>query len=966
MKLLLLLVTFLSLLTSSTKAQNGTLNGTVTDGETGEPVIGASVVLEGTTHGASTDIDGNYQFAAPAGEYTLICTFIGYEKTSKPASVVSGESTKYDIVLKVSAEELEEVQIVGKIDKTSTEALMVERKKADVMIQSIGASEMSVKGVSDVETALTKVSGVSKVGSKGIFVRGLGDRYNLAIMNGMPVPSTDPNMKVIPLTIFPSDIVQNLEISKTYTPNFYGDYAGALTDINIKEYPDEPFLNVSIKGGFNTQASFKDFRTYKNGDLEYLGFTGDGRQIPDDMLNRHFVPPSDVAPDFFSNSWTPETITAPPSLGVGVMGGNYYDIGAEGGLGFIALLDFENSYERRDGFYGAPHNAQGGQRIAYDGVEWEYDANTAAMLNVFYRFNLRHSISFNNLYVNEASNEVGEYQGRDNENRTVFSRRNTYVQNQLYVGQLLGRHLFGEYDRFGVDWGVSYANAQGDEPDRKQNIFNLAGNTSTLSRIPGENNRFYSDLNEDEIATKLGVKYGLGAFDATADRYRWTIEAGYQGKFKDREFDWYQMNLNKLTGSGSADLIDIDNPTPTINDFLASGDWQYQPYSGQDTEFTAKLDINSGYGMATIDVIPSKLTIGAGARVEVSEQKVTFKGRTDRLEDPFREVVYDETELLPAVNAKYTLKNEANIRFAASRTITRPGLREITPFLYQEIPGGAFVTGNPDLINGSNYNVDLKYEVFPNRDELLSIAVFGKRLDDPIEKIAISATETRYSFANIRQASVAGVEVELNKRLNNLFSKKSELLSHFILGFNATALYTRTDLRDTDTQNTEKERKLQGASPYLINADLGYESDYLGGDLNTIFTIAYNVFGDRIFATGQRGTSDIVERSYGTLDLIWQNTIRERFGVKISVKNLTNPTIRREQEFGEYIRYDADGNVIGVDDRIPFTFGTDPADWPDQQAIGVVATDKVGEFTRTVESFKRGINISIALSYSFK
>lgn len=905
----------LTLIGLTSWAQKGTISGTVLDADTGEEIIGASVIIKGTTTGASTNIYGQFSFNADQGQKEIIATFIGYKTAIKTINIISGQTNQIQFVLNTDAQELEAVEIVGKANKESSEALMVQRKNADVMIQSIGAEEMSMKGISDVEGAMTQISGVSKVNGKGLFVRGLGDRYNNATMNGLPIPSTNPDLKMIPLSIFPSDLVKNIGVSKTASPELYGDFSGANIDIALKDYPDDPFFTFGVSGTYNSQATFQDFKTHNDGQFEGLGFNGVGRPMPPGG-----VPPT-VGNEVgtYETSWSPSTVKTPIAVNFNTSGGKFWKIGNEGGIGFVASLAHNNKYEHRSGRLAA-YNAQASPTVDYARDQWIYSTNTSALANLTLKLNNRHKFNINNILVNESFNNVDENFGyhRDFDQNNLLVRRNTYIQNTIWVTQFTGDHSFLENNRLNFTWGVSRAETNSQEPDRKQLLFTGKGDNVNLFTLnPVDNHRYWGDMQETEYAARGEVKYGFGSL--VQDKYRSNIRVGYQGKVKNREFEWYQTGLY---GSG-ANGIDSNNPNDQINKWLQDGTLEYRPYRVADTYFKAEMEVHSFYTGYDYEIIPSKLKMNVGVRTEFGRQYVKYRLREDALDAPYRENVYNSTELLPSANFKYTINEKSNMRFAASKTITRPGMREIIPFEYQSVAGGESIIGNPNLKNAENYNLDLKYEIFPNSGEIFAIGAFGKLLDNPIERVTKAAAGNLYTFENVGEAIVAGIELEFQKKLDNIFNTGSRVLENTTFGINGTLMYSRMRIGDNvSTVVTNKERALQGASPYILNTNIGYNQEWKDGDINSTFTLTYTTFGDRLYASGSYGAGDIYEKSFGTLDLIIRNKIKKNLSLNISAKNLLNPSIERYQEF--------DGGII-----------------------------------KPISSYQRGMEIGLGLSYTF-
>lgn len=908
----------LILISLSAFAQKGIVKGNVKDADTSEDVIGASVSLQGTTTGASTDIFGNFQFNADPGTYVLVSSFIGYTKTTQEITVVAGEETVVDFKLATDAQELEAVEIVAKANTESAGALMVERQNADVMIQAIGAEEMSVKGISDAEDAVANVTGVTKVENRGLFVRGLGDRYNNATVNGLVVPSTDPNKKVIDLGLFSTDVVRNIDINKTFNPGLYGDFAGATVNIVTKDYPDEGFFTIGLAGAYNSIATGNGFKTFNDGDMEMFGFSGNGRALPAEMNDRE-------VPTSYDNSFSPTYKTAGPNMSFSAAGGNLYEFGDESAFGFVASASFDNEYEIREGVK-RTFRAEGTSINNYDSKEYIYSTNTTAMGNMFYKINNKNQISFNNIFINESANSVLDLQGKHEElgrGEPIFRERNTYTQNTVNIHQLLGDHKFGENDRLALSWGAGYSKSHSQEPDRRQLTYrdleyeNGEFTGKLFANAPDDSHRFWSDMNENTWSARIGATYGLGEYNEYNDTYRSNLSVGYNGSFKDRTFEWW---MSTLSIQGVPPRIDIDNPQPDLNQNFEDGNLIYKPIVRYDTKFNAVMNVNAFYADYGYEIVPEKLKVNVGARLEQGYQEVTYKdeGTTDpNAEDNVN--IKETTNLLPSLSFKYTVNEKSNIRIAASQTLIRPMMSELIPFRFT-FANGQKIVGNPDLENSDVLNFDLKYEIFPNAGELFSVGVFAKQINNTIELVTKASAITEFTYVNAGTSNVAGVEIEINKRLSNIFSSGGSWMERSNIGFNTTLLTSQTDLSGSAGQFTNEQRAMYGASPYMVNANVSHEANIFSDNVTSIFTVTYNTFGDRIVAAGSQGAGDIYERSYGTLNFIWKNKIGEKISLDLSVKNILNPDITLEQEFTNGTQDVVETYKKGVDAKLGFKY----------------------------------------------
>ncbi|BDD06683.1 TonB-dependent receptor (plasmid) [Aureibacter tunicatorum] len=873
-------------------AQSIVVKGHVTDKATGEDIIGANVFLKGISVGASTDVFGNFEFRADEGEYEIVVSSIGYKDFTQPISV-NGALTPLEIAIDPDLVQLDGVVVKAKADKESEEMLLIERKKSSIMYQSVGSDELSKKGVSNVEEGLTKVSGISKVGSKGVFVRGLGDRYNQVTVNGLTVPSTDPDKKVIDMSLFPSSVVENMSVRKTFNAFEYADFAGASIDISTKSYVDEPFFGIKVGTSYNSMTTFKDFKTFpENNNLGFatsstenpLGISSEGK--PD--------VPGDLTSNPFSNGFNPTTKSAPLNYNIGLSGGYNFDFGSSS-LALIGAFGHQNDYKYVEG-ESRVLNSEGGELNRFDTRDWSLSTLTNAMFSGTYEWNNRNEITYTSMFFNQSDNLTEEREGyvEDYGRDDILYIRNTFIQTQLFTNQLRGSHELDEAGKFNLDWGVGYSVTSRIEPDRKQLAYQGyeqgVETVSFLTNSKADNHRFWGEMTDNEFSTNVGFTYEYGQLNEDTPKSK--IYWGYQNKLKSRNVENYQYNVDFLT---TGNRVDPNNPDAFFTD--ANYGEKYRYIRGIDVaqhKFEVEQNVHAGY-LAYDYNVSERLMINAGARFESSMQRVFYRTLQESWDDPYRKTQYKSMDLLPSLNVKYSVNDNTNLRLAASKTLTRPGFLELVPFMRVNTDGSTLI-GNDRLLNSQNYNLDLKYELFPNAGELIAVSAYGKYLQDPIEQIVKPQGGAQlFTFTNTNSAVVAGAELEVNLDLVNWMN--AAWVEGFNVGFNATFLYSQIDLGDGEevANMTNSKRALQGASPYIINASLGYETDVTGNWTSNV-SVVYNVFGDRIFSVGSEGVGDVYENGFSTLDLVWNNSISEHWNVSLKAQNLLNPEITRTQE----------------------------------------------------------------------
>lgn len=892
-------------------AQQGTISGKITANEGGrvEPLPFVSVVIKGTTTGASTDLDGNYFFKAEPGEYLVAVSFVGFETVERNVTLVAGGSVTVDIEMAAAGMQMEEFEVVAKVDRERESVLLMERKKTTDLVQNIGSQELKKKGAADVAEGVQKIVGLSTVGGKYLVVRGLGDRYNAAYLNGLPLPSPDPDTKVAPLDIFPTQVVGSINVTKGFTPEFYGDFSGGAVDIRTKRATGENILQVTLGGGMNTRTTFMDFTTYNGGKQDYWGMDDGARDIPIGVLGNNSVINGEQLK--FQPNFNPITRKAGPDVNFGLYGGTTFAIAKDIKLNVLATANYRNENRYREGKVRVI-NTLNQPMLDYDQKRWQFNTQSSALASLSLELGRNHTISYTSTWMNLSSDEVQENRGTHFDYQDhVLSRRETFRQNTMLINQVAGEHAFGNADRLKIDWAGSMSKADANEPDRKQLVYLYSPENggenyrfNAIDRL--ENHRWFSALEEKETSARAGVSYRLiekvteqGVLPVLV------LRTGAQLKRKSRNFG-YSIFSYDLSGVNAVNTngIDLDTPDSYLdNAGYSVGNFTITNVTGPEAEHTIKQDINAAYLTAELDIVPEKLKLMGGTRLEDGEQFIVYRKQSDSFYQARRIARINSTDLLPFAGVKYDINKTNVIRANASKTISRPGFREMAPFEYTEFFAGAKFIGNPDLKNGTNYNADLRYEIFPNSSEVIAIGVFGKQLIDPIEKVALAtASGQLQSFRNTGSATVVGVELEVIKNIGTLLGKDSTCWNNFSVGLNATFMRSRLTIGDTPTNSesasvvlTNNTRPLQGASPYLLNADLSYQVT-LSKQVKGTFTVAYNIFGRRVFSAGANGLGDQYELPVGMMNVIARADLGQRWQANINFRNVLNPLVRIEQE----------------------------------------------------------------------
>lgn len=865
---ILLLILLLAFSVKSAMADN--IKGMVIDKQTKEPLTGATVQIAGTTHGAVADSDGNYSLDVKNGIYTLIVRFIGYKDIVLDAVKVEGETFR-NFGMDSDAQTLNEVSVVARKNLEGERALQIERQTHTLAIENLGSREMSIKGISNVEEGVKKITGISIAGPGQLVVRGLGDRYSITTLNGLPIASPNPDNKLIPLDLFPASTVQNITVSKVYDVSVFADYSGAHIDINTKENVPDDFFNFSFNAGGSFNTLGKDFyrmdrsgSLFKTPSLDHAALDMSRAEFNAYVKSRNI----------FNTTFAVNKQTSLPELSGHIGFGKNFDIAGQR-LSFLASGSAGNGHQAmHDAFY-KTLEANGNALDDFDYDSYTDELKLAALGFLGYTLRKSDHIGYTFFYARNATDTYQRREGTDSEGYELTGSNNITHIYTLQNHQLNALHNWGKREQWKLAWGTSYSKTGSEEPDRRQVMYirNSQGGLSLFTLNQQETARYFGTLNEEEWNAHLSLKWSWKEKDF--------IQLGFNYKAKDRDYAgtrfYYDVRqLNPVI----PDIYDTDAFLNQEN--IAGGDITVGRYMYPYEAYKAGNDILAGY--IQTDFYPAgALLVNFGLRYEISRQWVKYA--TDGGEKYSKRRDLEKNDFFPALNLKYALNEANSFRFSVSRTITRPSFIEIAPFLYQESYGSAQIRGNANLENGYNFNFDLRYEYFRKNGDMLSVTGYFKYLDNPIERTQmLNGGSTIHSFNNADNGIACGAEMEVRK----------QLAKNLRLGANVSYMHTNVKLPEGGAY-TNKERSLQGASPILVNTDLAY-SPHFGEDRKLNLVLLYNLQGSRIHSVGISGLGDVKQQAVHTLDFSAGYSFNKRFAMKLQVNDLLNRAISFRQE----------------------------------------------------------------------
>ena len=881
----------------------------VTDAGSGETLIGAAVILKGSTTGATTDLEGAAEISLKDGDYPIEVSYIGYSSVTinlrvkggkvmlpegEPEAGLTGTGT---VTVSLTADNtlIDNATVMARKSLESISALQKERQMSAHAIENMGSKEMSLKGLSNAQESIAKFSGISIAEAGQMIVRGLGDRYSSTTLNGLPIASPNPDNKLIPLDIFPASTIQNITVSKVYEAGSFADYSGAHVDISTSKGKSEDFLKLSFSTGGWFGTLFDDFSQMDRKSLFVTPKLGKAAGTSDYSQFQEYSKTKSL----FGTSFQVDDGTALPDFNGGVsFGKNWKTRGGE--LGLLASASANSGNETLKDAYYRTYEASSEGLAATESVYDSYTSklDMAALVDLEYSFKKPSSIGLTFFF---ARNAMSSYQRRSLldhlETYDLIGSNSVSHFYSLKNLQLTGRHSLAD-GKWDLDWGMSYSGTSSDEPDRRQVMFSRGsdGSLGFFNLNQQETQRYFGNLSEDEVVADVRASRVLDD-----DK---KIRFGLSAKDKSRDFSTtrFYYNMKKITGAIS-DIGDMDQYLNDAN--IESGLVGIDRKRHKRDSYNASNKIMAAFAEADLG-FGERVFLNAGLRAEASDQGVKYN---DDVED--RERHLKAFDLFPAVNIKYSVDGQSALRLALSRTITRPSFIEMAPFLYQESFGGTQLRGNESLKNGYNWNVDLKYEYFADQSEdMFTLTGYFKYLDSPIERTQrLSGGAVEQTFQNADNGLAAGIEAEFRK----------EIVKDLSISGNASYIFTNVKLPESGAY-TNKERTLQGASPYLINADISYTPTLRDGK-SIGLALIYSVQGPRIHAVGILGLGDEKQMPFHSLDFSGTCKINKNLSVRLGLRNILNSSVRFTQEIPAAGRtVDAEGWRLGTGADLGITY----------------------------------------------
>lgn len=910
--------------------QTGVIKGTITDANTKETLIGATIAIQGTTKGSVSDFDGNYVFDKVAkGTYNLVISYVSYASQIIRVEVLEGKESTLNIELKNASIDVNEV-VVYATRRDNTEVSVISSLKAGSLIVSgISAQQISKAQDKDAAEVIRRVPGITITDGRFVIVRGLIERYNSVMLNGATAPSFEADKRAFSFDAIPSGMINNILIYKSPAPELPADFAGAAIVVETKSEADENSLVISYNAKYVEHTTLNnDFSTYKGGKTDWLGFDDGTRAIPkgvpgtaefkdlytwksiDDYLQKttELVNVSKL----FSNNWDTKYKSPLPDQSFSATLQHRFvlgkvSLGNISSLSYNSASDYQNVKRLEYEDYSESQN-----RVIKDFDFNDQKSKESTKIGLIHNWNLLYGknqkLEFRN-FLNQMGNKTTNIRNGVNYYNvdTIRSYDLRYESRLIYSGQLAGEQNFNQ-DRTKINWLAGYGYTRNDQPDNRRLTFVLDNDKNSehfeeyflrMQNVPNAylGGRLWLNLKEKITNYKVDIEHSFKVFNSENS---YVLKTGASYEHKKRSFtsnligavaynnppDIFYKPVNEIF---SNENIYFDQTAPFNQDGIT-----YRDNTGAKDSYDGDDQILAGYLGLKIPV-SKKINLYAGLRVEKFSRIISNfyekTGNTDNLD-----IIRDTTNFFPSVNLTYNLNDKNLLRFSYGKTINRPEFREMSNFDYQDFDMFAIIHGNDTLKSAYIDNYDLRYEWYPSGGEIVSLAAFYKDFSNPIEVFLIPAgTGYDYKPFNTEKAYSMGLELDARKQFTEFKNIAGFLhyLQNLTVIFNTSLIKSEINTAQQGFAR-DKKRIMQGQSPYIINLGMNYASQVSKISVG----INYNRLGKRIAFVGNPLNPHTWELPRNSLDFTLQKEMGKYLTLKIGIKDLLNNPVRYVQYYG--------------------------------------------------------------------
>lgn len=887
---------------AATGGEYGTITGEVIAKDSGVAVDGVSVFIEGLDAEATSDPSGHFSLKVPVGRYTLWVIHERFPSLTLPrVDVRAGRDTPIRVELLAPTPRQDDWVIRAHYVAGGVASILEERRQSSNVSDALGSEEIARSPDSSASSATRRIVGASIVGGQYLFARGLGGRYTNVRLNGVPLPSTDPDLPGFQLDLFPASLLSSLTITKTFSPDIPGDFAGGSLNVATRAFPEKFKLTLSSSVTLNTETTFQEMPSYRGGDLDWLGIEDGTRSLPGGIPEERVWTGSGLGAQrlielsgLYRNVWTADTRTGIPNLSFGFNVGDTLS-GSAGRFGYLLTLGYRHRFDHFNETITRVSlaAADSGQTVVpvetLDREIGSREAQLGALATVSYEPLPNHRITAVSLLTQTGEDRATVIRGfSEAEGTAIENTQLRYIGRQLIFNQLTGEHD-DLADFMTISWQLNLSRTLRDQPGTSDLLYAVgAAQALEFRAVSGSAERLYSELTQNDFGGGLNLSLELWADGA--------VKLGYLGRHGAREFQARRFGIRYMGAAAERQLPPEDLFAPE----RAGDTWLINELTQPEDGYTASEDLHAGYAMLD-GRLASSLKIMGGVRLESFHQKIDIAS-------PFAQAGMlpvdgadrTDTDYLPAGAVIIAPSDAMNIRAGYGGTVARPLTRELAPFLNQDFVRRRYAQGNPALQRTFIHNFDLRWELFPTPTEVFAVSTFYKVFRDPIETVVLDQNGN-LSFENIEGARNYGAELEARISLGLI----SPALDEFNALANLALIQSSVELSDEQRRlATESKRPLAGQSPYVANLAFGYDSEETG--LSAY--LYYNVFGRRIQDVGRLGLPDVYEEPFQALDatVFWKTPVGLTLGA--SASNLLFQPVRLTQGEVDFSRAERGAN----------------------------------------------------------
>tara|TARA_B110000908_G_C10264449_1_gene462312 strand:- start:2984 stop:5935 length:2952 start_codon:yes stop_codon:yes gene_type:complete len=918
--------------------------GKVYDKTNAEELIGASVYLLNSSTGTITDFNGSYELnEIPKGQQKIICQYISYQNDTLEINISEDVAFNFELVEETIT--LGSIDLITKVNRKEESYVVNLQKKSAGMLNTLSKKQMSITGSSNAADAVKNVSGVNVQGGKYVYLRGLSDRYSLVTLNGIALPSLDPNKNSVQMDLIPSNVIDNILVFKTFTPDLPGNFTGGLVDVNTSDFPDSLELNFNYSAGYRSLSNLNsNFTGQKSSSTDWLGYDDGSRNRPSFVQQNgiNFFNPSSfadaysyaqtqdlniaemtydeflssderwkwleqarinandsltIATQSFSNNWNPEKFKSGLNQSISFSLGNKYTFG-KNQIGFNSGVNYKKKYafyeDAQIGRYkqtGINAETLTAQKI---GTESRGDEHVfgSVFMNASLHFNQKHKIKFVSMLNQNGQSSARYFSG---ENRSdafgLFEEQRTqrYMERQLKTSQISGTHLFEAHKKSELTWNFGHTKSYQNTPDLK--VF--TNSYEYLMLEDEDTGDFYQDT-----APTYSIQPNL--YSAPTRYYRFlkenntNLKIDYKRNLNQDEFikiglSYLEKNRENqefrytYNSNGIGYNNSIDDYFSTENTIVG----QSINGNGGNAAFINVLDNTEIRNQFTAEqIIMSTYIMGTLKPLEVLEVTAGIRLEDTAIQAQSQDASQtigklDDLDFLPALNLKYNIDEGTQIRMSYGRTLARPSFREIAPTAWFDFETSFQFIGNPELKRTLVNNFDLRIEKYLPGAGLISVSGFYKQFNNPIEQVMNPQAQ------NV-ELSWRNVQ-EANVVGMELEYKKKFILEegeYLTLGFNTSIIHSKTQIDPLELELIRAFDPEHSATRPMYG-----QSPYIV-NLYTQYQMAgwnvganFNVSGRSIVIV-QKGAVDVYEAPKPMLNLKVDKQMSKRTKLSLSASNI--------------------------------------------------------------------------------